>query len=62
VKQARYQAALSPLRRALEVAPELPRVRANFDQSLRRHATQLIEGGRPDAGNALLREAAVVQP
>ena len=61
-RQARYEEALAPLRRAFEVAPSLPRVRANLDHSLQRRATQLIDGGRAEAGNALLQEAKLVRP
>ena len=61
-KQGRYEEALPLLRRAFQVSPDVPRLRTNLGQALRRRGAELAQIGKPEEAQALLREALQVQP
>jgi tetratricopeptide (TPR) repeat protein len=62
VKQGRYEAALPPLRRLVQNAPALPRLRTNLGRALRGRGDELAQIGRVSEAEALRQEASRIQP
>ena len=62
VKRGRYEAALPPLRRLFQDAPDTPRLRANLGRALRQRGDEAAQIGRLSEAEALREEASRVQP
>jgi tetratricopeptide (TPR) repeat protein len=62
LEQGRYQEALAPLRKVLELQPGLEQARSSLSDTLALLAQQRAQAGQPDAALVYLREAVQVEP